>query len=172
MRFVLDPNVLISALLTRDGAPAELLTRWLAGEFEAVASEALLAELESVLMREKFRPYVEVHEARAFVALVRASAMMVPDAGAPPRVSSAEMSTLGSSTNLMGSDYRGAALATLAALAASARKARTSSAAIASASSALNPVLRAHTVSSSSIPRKRRSALSTTSESRMSSRAA
>jgi putative PIN family toxin of toxin-antitoxin system len=82
MRFVLDPNVLISALLTRDGAPAELLTRWLAGEFEAVASEALLAELESVLMREKFRPYVEVHEARAFVALVRASAMMVPDAGA------------------------------------------------------------------------------------------
>lgn len=82
MRYVLDSNVLISALLTRDGAPAELLRRWFAGEFEAVASEALLAELEGVLVRDKFRPYVEVREARAFVALVRASAMMVPDAGA------------------------------------------------------------------------------------------
>ena len=82
MRFVLDPNVLISALLTRDGAPGELLERWLAGEFEAVASEALLAELEGVLMREKFRRYVEVSEARAFVALARASAVIVVDAAA------------------------------------------------------------------------------------------
>lgn len=87
MRFVLDPNVLISALLTRNGAPAELLSRWLAGEFEAIASDALMRELEGVLMREKFRRYVEVHEARAFVALVRASAVMAGDAASPPRVS-------------------------------------------------------------------------------------
>jgi uncharacterized protein len=83
VRFVLDPNVLISALLTRDGVPGELLRRWLAGECEAIASEAVLGELEGVLMREKFRHYVEVHEARAFVALVRASAVMIADAKAP-----------------------------------------------------------------------------------------
>ena len=82
MRFVLDPNVLISALLTRHGPPGELLGRWLAGEFEAVASEALLGELEGVLMREKFRTYVEVREARAFVALVGASAVIVVDSAA------------------------------------------------------------------------------------------
>jgi uncharacterized protein len=87
MRFVLDPNVLISAVLTRNGAPAELLSRWLAGEFEVIASEALLGELEGVLMREKFRRYVEVAEARALVALVRASAVMVGDAAAPARTS-------------------------------------------------------------------------------------
>jgi predicted nucleic acid-binding protein len=38
-------------------------------------------------MREKFRRYVEVPEARAFVALVRASAMMVGDAAAPAGLS-------------------------------------------------------------------------------------
>jgi putative PIN family toxin of toxin-antitoxin system len=83
VRLVLDPNVLISALLTRNGAPAQLLTRWLAGEFELVASEALLRELEEVLLREKFRRYVEVSEARAFVSLVGASATMVRDVATP-----------------------------------------------------------------------------------------
>ncbi len=46
MRALLDVNILISALLSRRGGPAQLLTRWLAGEFELVVSEALLSELE------------------------------------------------------------------------------------------------------------------------------
>lgn len=46
MRAVLDPNVLIAGLLSRTGAPAQLMTRWLGGEFELVVSDRLLDELE------------------------------------------------------------------------------------------------------------------------------
>ena len=49
MRAVLDPNILIAALLSRSGAPAQIVWRWLAGEFELVVSETLLAELERAL---------------------------------------------------------------------------------------------------------------------------
>ena len=46
MRVVLDPNILISAMLSPSGAPARLLARWLAGDFELIASPQLLAELD------------------------------------------------------------------------------------------------------------------------------
>ncbi|TMD08021.1 MAG: PIN domain-containing protein [Chloroflexi bacterium] len=42
MRAVLDPNVLISAILAPTGVPAALLRHWLDGEFELVVSERLL----------------------------------------------------------------------------------------------------------------------------------
>jgi hypothetical protein len=40
VRAVLDPNVLIAALLSPTGAPAQLVGRWLGGEFELVVSDA------------------------------------------------------------------------------------------------------------------------------------
>ena len=46
MRAVLDPNVLISALLAPKGAPGQVLAKWVIGEFELVVSPLLLAELE------------------------------------------------------------------------------------------------------------------------------
>jgi len=49
VRAVLDPNVLVSALLSRSGAPAQIVARWLRGEFELVLSELLLAELGRAL---------------------------------------------------------------------------------------------------------------------------
>jgi len=55
VRAVLDPNVLISALLSPAGAPAELFTRWFAGEFELVVSPALLEELERALVYPEIR---------------------------------------------------------------------------------------------------------------------
>ena len=49
MRAVLDVNVLIAALLSPTGAPAQIVSRWLGGEFELIVSGNLLAELERAL---------------------------------------------------------------------------------------------------------------------------
>jgi putative PIN family toxin of toxin-antitoxin system len=82
-RVVLDPNVLISALLTPHGASARILLHLRAGEFELVTSSALIAELRSVLRREKFRPYVTLDEVEEFVELIRRESTSLEDP-APP----------------------------------------------------------------------------------------
>jgi putative PIN family toxin of toxin-antitoxin system len=78
-RVVLDPGVLIAALLSPRGAPAELLRRWLAGDYELVVSPQLLAELERVLLRPKFRQYCTTEEAQAYVAWLRHFATLTQD---------------------------------------------------------------------------------------------
>jgi len=52
--------------------------RWLAGEFELLASTALLDELERVLLRSKFRTYVTEAEVGSFVAIAQL-AIVSPD---------------------------------------------------------------------------------------------
>jgi putative PIN family toxin of toxin-antitoxin system len=69
----LDPGVLISGLISAKGAPRSLLWLWLEGSFELITCPALLEELERVLLRPKFRSYVTVREARAYVTLRRLS---------------------------------------------------------------------------------------------------
>ncbi len=49
MRVVLDVNVLVSALISRKGAPAQILDRWEQDEFEIAISPAILQELDRVL---------------------------------------------------------------------------------------------------------------------------
>lgn len=85
MRAVLDPNILIAALLSKRGAPAQLVSRWLAGEFELVVSEALLAELERALAYPKLRARVNADQVTEFVALLRHGAILAPDPTQPPR---------------------------------------------------------------------------------------
>ncbi|MEZ5098670.1 MAG: putative toxin-antitoxin system toxin component, PIN family [Thermoleophilia bacterium] len=79
MRAVLDPNVLIAALLSRSGPPGQLLARWLAGAFELVVSELLLAELERALAYSKLRARVPPEEAAAFVSVLASAAVLVSD---------------------------------------------------------------------------------------------
>jgi predicted nucleic acid-binding protein len=45
VRAVVDPNLLISALLSREGSPARVLRAWLEGAFELIVSEDLLGEI-------------------------------------------------------------------------------------------------------------------------------
>lgn len=85
MRAVLDPNVLIASVLSQSGAPAEILSRWLAGEFEFVASEVLLAELARALAYPKIRERIAEDEAGAFVELLRQTVRLAPDPETPPR---------------------------------------------------------------------------------------
>ena len=78
-RAVLDPNVLISALITPRGASARILLELRGGAFELIASPALLAELRTVLMRDKFRQYASVDEVGAFVELIRVEGTLIED---------------------------------------------------------------------------------------------
>jgi putative PIN family toxin of toxin-antitoxin system len=82
-RVVLDPGVLVSALITPQGPPAKLLKRIWAADFELVVSPQMLAELEDVLLRDKFRRYVDVEEVEAFLEGVRHEATVVPDPSEP-----------------------------------------------------------------------------------------
>ena len=88
MRAVLDVNVLISALLAPGGGSAALLLRWLNGEFELVVSDELLAELERALAYPKVRRLVPEEDARAFVELLRRSAVIAAPSLEPPTLRS------------------------------------------------------------------------------------
>lgn len=90
MRVVLDANVVVSALLSRLGAPAALIRLWLGGEFDFVASEILLAEVERTLAAPKIRKRLPAMEAQAFVALLREAVELVDDPDEPAPIHSAD----------------------------------------------------------------------------------
>lgn len=85
MRAVLDANVLVSGLLSREGAPALLIGRWLAGSYELVVSEHLLEELERTLAYPKIEDRVPREDARRFLSLLRDTAHMAADPAERPR---------------------------------------------------------------------------------------
>ena len=89
-RAVLDPGVLVSALITPAGVSAKLLIEVRAGELELIVSPLLLAELEGVLRREKFRRYVDLDAVRDYLDLLRRDAVIAPDPEGPPPLRSAD----------------------------------------------------------------------------------
>ena len=88
MRALFDANVLISGLLSRTGAPAQLVAKWLEGEFELVLTDRLLAELESTLARPKLRRHFDEEEIGDFLELLRSLAEWIDAPEAKPVVSS------------------------------------------------------------------------------------
>lgn len=89
-RAVLDPGVLVSALITPTGAPAKLLAAARGGELELIASPLLLAELSEVLGREKFRRYVDLATVEEYLELLRREATLAADPEGPPPLRSAD----------------------------------------------------------------------------------
>jgi putative PIN family toxin of toxin-antitoxin system len=88
LRAVLDVNVIISALLSRGGAPADLLRSWQDGQFEVITSPLLSAELERALAYPKLRRRISADEADAVVGWLRRAATIAPDPNEPPPISS------------------------------------------------------------------------------------
>jgi putative PIN family toxin of toxin-antitoxin system len=89
-RAVLDPGVLVSALITPTGTPAKLLTATRGGSFELIVSPLLLEGLELVLLRERFRRYVDLDVIARYLELLRRDAAVAADPSGPPPVRCAD----------------------------------------------------------------------------------
>ncbi len=90
MRAVLDPNVIISGALSPRGAPADVLRSLATGEFELIASQALLDELEQALAYPKLRLHIGESDAADLVRVrwIADSAGVVVDPDTDPPVHS------------------------------------------------------------------------------------
>lgn len=75
-RIVLDTGVLVSAAIRPQSVPALALEKALL-QFDVCASHATLQELETVLMRPKFDPYLPGKQREAFVAGIRAHVTLI-----------------------------------------------------------------------------------------------
>ncbi|HEX7375262.1 MAG TPA: putative toxin-antitoxin system toxin component, PIN family, partial [Steroidobacteraceae bacterium] len=84
VRAVFDPNVLVSAVLSRSGAAAQLVAAWNQGRFELVVTPMLLDELTRVFTYTKIASRVAEADAAAYIALLRARAHHVGDPDSPP----------------------------------------------------------------------------------------
>jgi uncharacterized protein len=90
LRAVLDPNVIISGLLSPEGSPARTLLAWQRSDFELVASPLLLAELERALSYPKLRRRIPTDQAQAVLEWLARSATIMPDPEGPPPVRSVD----------------------------------------------------------------------------------
>lgn len=88
MLAVLDVNVVISGLLSRRGAPADLLVAVEEGAFECVASPKLLAELTRALAYPKLRRHITSDDAEAVLHWLNRVAAIVADPNQPPAIRS------------------------------------------------------------------------------------
>lgn len=84
IRAVVDPGVLVSAFIGRQGSvPDRIVRAWRAGRIELVVSRVLLDELADVLARPKFASAAREGRAIDFVGALRVGASLVND---PPGV--------------------------------------------------------------------------------------
>jgi putative PIN family toxin of toxin-antitoxin system len=85
-RIVLDTNVFVAAVTSRESVSARLLLAARAGRFQLVTSPLLLDELADVLSRPKFRRYLSIEDTHRFVDAIQALAVLVddPPEGADP----------------------------------------------------------------------------------------
>jgi putative PIN family toxin of toxin-antitoxin system len=79
MQVVLDVNVLISAVISSRGAPAQILRHWEEERFDLVVSPPILEELERVIRypRIQQRYNLPEREVARFLQLIRSGAIVV-----------------------------------------------------------------------------------------------
>jgi putative PIN family toxin of toxin-antitoxin system len=88
VRAVVDANVLVSALISRVGAPARLVELWVEGDVELVVCRTLLDEVQRTLNRPKISGRVASEDATRFVRLLEELGEVVADPEGPPPVHS------------------------------------------------------------------------------------
>jgi uncharacterized protein len=88
VRVVIDPNVLVSAVVS-PGVSAQLFDRWTSERaFELVVCPMLLDELDEVLRRDRFRASISLEEVDTMLALLHGEATQSPDPQDVPAVTS------------------------------------------------------------------------------------
>ena len=80
---VLEPNILIAALITKGTPPDRLYQAWLRGEIELITSTAQIAEVADVLARPRLQKYLDADEAAAILGNIDTRALILDD---PPEV--------------------------------------------------------------------------------------
>lgn len=75
MLVVFDTNILVSALLSPSGKPAQVFRRFLSGELQLCVDERILAEYETVLHRPKFR--FEPNQVDVILQFIRAHSLNI-----------------------------------------------------------------------------------------------
>ena len=87
VRIVLDTNVLVSALISREGQPGRLLDALKRGDFTLVTSAYQIEELKEVLRRDRLKPYIRAEEASDLISnleLVGVVVTALPDIDLSP----------------------------------------------------------------------------------------
>jgi putative PIN family toxin of toxin-antitoxin system len=80
IRVILDVNVFVSALIGPEGSPARRVLRaWIDGRIEVIASPQLVAEVEDVVLRPKFRRWFDEEAARLVVERLKLDAVWFED---------------------------------------------------------------------------------------------
>jgi predicted nucleic acid-binding protein len=79
LRAVLDPAVLIAALLAQRWLARRAFQAWLEGMYELIVSISLLAELDRLLAYPKLRRRISSENAEALSDLLRRTATLVND---------------------------------------------------------------------------------------------
>lgn len=79
VRVVLDTNILISALITRNTPPDRLYQAWLRGEIELVISDTQVAEIHDVLSRPRLRRFLDADEADVIVENIATRALIITE---------------------------------------------------------------------------------------------
>lgn len=88
IRAVLDPNVLISAFVSRRGGAPDLIVRaWRDGAFDLIVSTRLVDELTVVLGRDKFALQAAEGRAEAYIGALVADGVSVADPDDVPHLS-------------------------------------------------------------------------------------
>lgn len=79
MRAVLDVNGVISGVLSRQGAPAQVLLAWEDGRLELILSPLLVAELERTLAYPNLRARISAADASGVIRWLVAGATSADD---------------------------------------------------------------------------------------------
>ncbi|WP_257790520.1 MULTISPECIES: putative toxin-antitoxin system toxin component, PIN family [Mycobacterium] len=79
----MDPNVWVSAVINPYGTPARVVEAVADGAITAVVTQHLLDELAGVLIRPKFRRWISIADAIAFVESLGGHADLRDDPGSP-----------------------------------------------------------------------------------------
>ena len=79
IRVVLDTSVLVSALLSPAGAPADILRGWADGRFDVIVCPAQLFELERALAYPKLSSYITAEEAAEYASSIERRAVVAED---------------------------------------------------------------------------------------------
>ena len=84
MRIVLDTNILVSALISGEGSPGQVLAAVKSLGITLITSRFRIDEVRDVLARDRLQPYIGREEADDLLYHLEAVAMVVAD---PPEVS-------------------------------------------------------------------------------------